>query len=126
MQGYDDILAAPRIRLELVRGRLDRVEEIIARTPPEASRVYIRVPTATARFDGLLALRDRARLEAEAPWFVERGGLTEPFAARALGVVREDDELVRRARERFEALGLHWHAEQTQSLLGVGTSTVRS
>jgi hypothetical protein len=28
-----------------------------------------------------------------------------------------DDELVRRARERFEALGLHWHAEHTRSLL---------
>jgi len=126
MQGYDDVLAAPRIRLELSRRRLDRVEEIIARTHPEASRIYIRVPTATARFDGLLALRDRARLEAEAPWFLDRGGLAEPFAARALGVVREDDELVRRAHERFEALGLHWQAEQTRSLLGLGTSTARS
>ena len=105
MEGYDEVLAAPRIRLELARGRLDRVEEVIARTRPEASRTFVRVPTVTARLDALLALHDRARLENEAPWFLGRGGVAEPFAARALGAVREDEELLRRALERFEALG---------------------
>jgi hypothetical protein len=36
---------------------------------------------------------------------------------RALGIVREDDGLVARADERFRALGLGWHADQTEALI---------
>jgi hypothetical protein len=35
---------------------------------------------------------------------------------RALGIVRGDDDMLARADERFEALGLHWHAAQTGAL----------
>jgi hypothetical protein len=41
----------------------------------------------------------------------------EPFALRALGVVREDEEMISRAVERFDALALGWHAAQTRALL---------
>jgi len=45
----------------------------------------------------------------------------EPFALRALGVARRDDELLARADERFAALGLEWHRAQTERLIaGVG------
>ncbi len=45
----------------------------------------------------------------------------EPFALRALGVARGDDELLARADERFQALGLVWHRAQTERLLdGLG------
>jgi hypothetical protein len=36
---------------------------------------------------------------------------------RALGRVRGDKELIGRAIERFEALRLHWHADQARGLL---------
>jgi hypothetical protein len=36
----------------------------------------------------------------------ERGGYVEPFALRALGVVRGDGALVARAAERFIYVGL--------------------
>ena len=36
-----------------------------------------------------------------------------PFRLRALGIVRADDGLLARADERFRALGLDWHADQT-------------
>jgi hypothetical protein len=42
----------------------------------------------------------------------------EPFALRALGLVREDEELIREAIDRFRAMELDWHAAQTESLLG--------
>jgi hypothetical protein len=41
----------------------------------------------------------------------------EPFALRALGLVREDDALVGQAAERFEAFGLEWHAARTRELV---------
>jgi hypothetical protein len=36
---------------------------------------------------------------------------------RALGLVREDEQLVQQALERFEAWGLDWYAEQTRKLV---------
>ena len=41
----------------------------------------------------------------------------EPFALRALGVVREDEKLIAQAVSRFETLGLDWHAAETRALL---------
>jgi hypothetical protein len=41
----------------------------------------------------------------------------EPFALRALGAARNDDELLARADERFAELGLAWHRSQTERLL---------
>ena len=40
-----------------------------------------------------------------------------PFALRALGAAREDEELLKDAIQSFEALGLGWHAEQTRLLV---------
>ena len=41
----------------------------------------------------------------------------EPFALRALGIVREDQALIERAAATFGALGLAWHAATTRALL---------
>ena len=40
----------------------------------------------------------------------------EPFALRALGIIREDEALLARALEGFRALELDWHAAQTELL----------
>jgi hypothetical protein len=47
----------------------------------------------------------------------QAGTTLEPFALRALGAARGEDELLVRADERFHALGLEWHRAQTTRLL---------
>jgi hypothetical protein len=54
-------------------------------------------------------------LEEEAPPFLRPGTYFEPFALRALGIVREDDALLEQAAAAFDELGLAWHAEQTRA-----------
>jgi hypothetical protein len=46
------------------------------------------------------------------------GTYFEPFALRALGVVREEAELLEEAIPRFEAMDLHWHETQTVRFSG--------
>jgi len=48
---------------------------------------------------------------------VQPGTYFEPFALRALGVVREEADLLDQAVTRFEAMKLGWHAEETRALL---------
>jgi hypothetical protein len=45
------------------------------------------------------------------------GTYLEPFALRALGVARGDEELVIQARDRFVTMDLEWHAAETRRLL---------
>jgi hypothetical protein len=80
-------------------------------------QTWFALPIATARLDALAAARDLERLEREAPRFMRPGMYMEPFALRALGIVREDDELITRALDRFEVMRLDWHAAQTRALL---------
>ena len=117
LQGFGHVLDTPRIRVALARSDLDRVAELVASAPIGArdhvvGRTFGLITLAT-RLDALAALRDRGRLEQEAPPLLAAGAYLEPFALRALGVVREDDELLRAAVARFVSLGLHWHAAQT-------------
>lgn len=115
MKGYDYLMEPPRIRLAMLRGNLDRVGELVD-VPPSHTLSFGLAATA-ARLDALAAVRDRERAEAETAKFLRPGAYLEPFALRALGVVREDEDLIRKALERFEAMGLAWHVEQTRALL---------
>jgi hypothetical protein len=108
-------LGAPRIRLTLARGDLEGVRRVLAETEFEG-RITFGLQWLAARLDALAAVRDRERGEQEAPPFLHRGIYLEPFALRALGIVREDEELLGQAQERFGALGLDWHAAQTARL----------
>jgi hypothetical protein len=74
--------------------------------------------TIVTRLDGLAAIGDRERVEEEAGPHLRPNTYLHPFALRALGLVREDEELVRRAQASFEELGLGWHASSTAALLG--------
>jgi hypothetical protein len=110
------VLSAPRTWLALHRGELDKVVPLepidLARIPHE----YALASTA-ARLDALAALKERSSVEQYAPKLLETGTYLEPFAMRALGVVRDDEPLVERAAARFEAMGLTWHAAQSRELL---------
>ena len=115
MEGHALALDNVRVRLALARGDLDEVARLVE--PAVSFRFVFGVPTLVARLDALAALRDRERLEQEAPPFLRSGTYFEPFALRALGLVREEAELIEQALARFEALHLGWHADQTRALL---------
>jgi hypothetical protein len=66
---------------------------------PTDTRIAYGLAFEAARLDGLAALRDRDGVEAEVPPYLRAGTYLEPFALRALGIVREDEALVDRALE---------------------------
>lgn len=115
MAGHDYALSAPRTRLALARGDGERLREIVA-LPFAHGGSWHGVAQLSTRLDGLAATRDE-RVEEEAPRFLRPGSYVEPFALRALGIVREDEELIARAQDRFRALRLDWHRAQTERLV---------
>jgi hypothetical protein len=114
-----------RIRLALVRGDLERVERLLAEAeaPQKTLIRSTKLAPAAARLDALAALRRREEVESEAPGRLRPGTYLEPFALRALGLVRRDEGLVGQAAGRFDAVGLGWHATQTRELLATALSS---
>jgi class 3 adenylate cyclase len=108
---YQGWLEPPQIRLALARNQPGVVAEL---APPEMDWEW---EPASTFLDALAALGDRKRIEAEAPKWLQAGTFAEPFALRALGITRNDRPLLKQAQERFEAMELSWHAEQTRRLL---------
>jgi class 3 adenylate cyclase len=111
-----------RIRLALVRSDLEPVERLLAESevPKRALIRSTKFAPVAARLDALAALGQRERVEAETPPLLRAGTYIEPFALRALGVVRGDSRLVEEAAERFAAMGLAWYTRQTRALLVAG------
>jgi class 3 adenylate cyclase len=109
-------LWGPTIRLALARGRLDDVERTLQRGDQIGSTWGLAF--RAARLDGLAALRRRERVEDESRPYASIRSYLLPFALRALGIVREDEELIAQAQERFAELGLDWYAAQTPLLVG--------
>ena len=115
MEGYPVVLGPLRIRLALVRGELGALEGLLGEGITRHS-YWFGLAEKSARMDALVALRNGRRIEEEALPLLSAGPYLEPFALRALGIVREDAELVEEAQERFRAMGLDWHAAQTELL----------
>ena len=114
-EGHERTLNPPRLRLALVRREVERVRELVDLTP---SRAFVWGPSVFGGWlDALLALGEYESIERQAPRFLHAGTVPEPFALRALGGARRDDELLARAQECFRVLGLDWHAAQTERLL---------
>jgi class 3 adenylate cyclase/tetratricopeptide (TPR) repeat protein len=113
-EGYDFVLAAPRTWLALLRGEIDGVDRIepvdLARGPSSYA-----LPAAAARLDALARAKERSLVEREAAPLLRASSYLEPFALRALGAARQDDSLLDQAVARFDAIGLHWHADQTRN-----------
>jgi hypothetical protein len=114
-KGYDSYLSAPRLRMALLRDDRAAAEALVG-LPLE--RTYVWGPAGLAtRLDALVSLGNHERIEREVGSLLGPGLYTEPFSLRALGAARRDDDLLARAQERFSALGLQWHAAQTERLL---------
>ena len=115
IEGYGLTNEAPRIRLALIRGELDRVERLLAEL--REAMYFTQVAGQATRLDALAALGDRKGVEDEALPLLRPDTFLEPFALRALGLVREDAELVERAIARFDAMALDRHAEETRGMV---------
>jgi hypothetical protein len=119
MEGHLNALVPPRIRLALARGQAGKLERFIRGQEaffPQTAGLGFGLAGFSTRLDALAALRDRERVESEAPEFLMRGTYLEPFALRALGIVRADEQLVAQADEAFRAMHLDGHADQTAAL----------
>jgi hypothetical protein len=116
MTGYGTVQDSPRIRLALLRNDLDRVASLLG-DPGVRRSNWAHLGSVATHIDGLAALGDRARVESYASEFLQPNMYLEPFALRALGLVREDATLIERALGRFEEFGLEWHAARTRALL---------
>jgi class 3 adenylate cyclase len=110
IEGYRVWNDPPKIRLALARHEYGELAQFAL---PESTLVE----PPSAFLDALVALGDRERIETEAPKWLQAGTFGEPFALRALGTARSDRTLLQQALERFEAMDLTWHAEQTRRLL---------
>jgi len=114
-EGWESYLSEPRLRIALERGDRSAAAALLD-LPVE--RAFVFGPAVfSARLDAALALGLHDLIEREAPVLVQAGTMVEPFALRALGAARGDDDLLAQADERFSALGLEWHRSQTERLL---------
>lgn len=114
MEGYSAAFDPMRIEISLARGELPEVERKLSEWSPGG---FLDVDGLVARLNALVALGRRAEIEQEAPAISRPGTYLEPFALRALGFARADDGLIEQAVERFEEMGLGWHAAETKKLL---------
>jgi hypothetical protein len=121
-QGYQDVgvgfwLDPPPAHLALLRGDLERVDALLDSSGDtwHLSMDGSLYALAT-KLEVLMALRRTSEAEELATSLLQPGTYLEPFALRTLGLVRGDRALTERAVERFEAMGLGWHAEKTRAL----------
>jgi class 3 adenylate cyclase/tetratricopeptide (TPR) repeat protein len=116
LEGYRMWFDPLRAHVALIRGDLDRVQALLDDADRWLWPVYVQVYAAATRLDALLAIGRMDEAEEQASRHAEQGGYLEPFALRTLGLVRGNADLLNRAAQRFEDMGLDWHALSTRAL----------
>jgi tetratricopeptide (TPR) repeat protein len=117
MEGYEGWLDPARARLALVRGDRDSLAGVMEGSDKWLWVIWSHMNNAVTRLDALIALGRLEEAQEQATPLVQPETYLEPFALRTLGLVRRDADLIAQASERFEALGLNWHAAQTHDPL---------
>ena len=112
-------MLTPRARLAIARGQIDLLEPLLADERWLSRQAWFALPAAAARLDALAITGKAAEIESS---FAPPDSYVTPFWLRALGIAREDGELLRKAEERFAVLGLRWYSAQTPSLITLRNS----
>jgi class 3 adenylate cyclase len=113
--GFGYWLDPPPAQLALLRGDLGRLDTLV-----DASSATWRwsmdgsLYALAVKLEALIALGRPGEAEEAAAGLLQPGTYLEPFALRTLGLVRGDRRLTDQAVERFEAMGLAWHAAKTR------------
>jgi class 3 adenylate cyclase/tetratricopeptide (TPR) repeat protein len=121
-QGFQDggmgfWLDPPPAHLALLRGDLERLDALLESSGATwhwsmDGSLY----GLATKLEALIALGRTSEAEEAATPLLQPGTYLEPFALRTLGLVRNDRTLTEQAVERFEAMGLGWHAAKTRAL----------
>ncbi len=116
-EGYGFVLHPPSAHLALLRGDFAQVQALLA----ESGEAWHQMLDSglygwATRLDALVALGRQEEADTEATRLVQPGTYLEPFALRTLGLVRSDPALIEQSIERFESMGLDWHAAKTREL----------
>ena len=110
IEGHDRELTAPRLRMALLRGDRSEARRLLAAYGRPTMRFMFDMAGAMTWLDAAAELGLREDVEREAPALAVPGTSIQPFALRALGIVRDDPELVEQAARRFDELGHVWYA----------------
>ncbi|HEX6654882.1 MAG TPA: AAA family ATPase, partial [Candidatus Limnocylindria bacterium] len=116
MASYVHINSAHMLRLAIARKDRGEIRRVLDLIEPEWLDPWA-PDLVSARFDGLIAVGDRDRIEADAPRWLDSGGFIAPFAMRALAVIRSDQSLLADAAIAFETMGLPLRAEETRAMV---------
>jgi hypothetical protein len=110
-------LDPPPAQLALLRGDLERVAALLESSGATWQWSLDGSLYALAtKLEALIALGRTSEAEEAATRLLQPGTYLEPFALRTLGLVRSDRTLTEQAVERFDAMGLGWHAAKTRAL----------
>jgi class 3 adenylate cyclase/tetratricopeptide (TPR) repeat protein len=102
--------------LAFLRSDLDQVHTLLEGSEKWVLPSYDHVYGAAARLDMLIAVGRHKEAESFATTLSATGGYLEPFGLRALGLTRRDVALLSRSIDRFDAIGLKWHADDTRRM----------
>lgn len=112
IEGHDRALTAPRLRLAMMRDDMAEARRLRQSYGRPTLRFMFDMAGAMAWLDASAALGCSEDVEREAPALAVPGTCIEPFALRALGIVRDDRSLIEKADRRFVELGQDWYATQ--------------
>jgi class 3 adenylate cyclase len=121
-EGYGIWLDPLRARLALARADLEALAALVDGSEKWHWTTWNHVFGVETRLDTLVALGRLDEAAEDATRILRPDSLLEPFAIRALGLARHDQGLLIQAVERFEAMGLEWHASRTRQMSGAPLS----
>ncbi len=110
------ILNPVRVRLALARGELAFASRDFGEGT-RRHRYWFGLAATSAQLDLLAALGERGRVEELAESIPAANVYLRAFAVRALGLVREDRELLEQAAASFDRMSLARHTAETRALL---------
>jgi hypothetical protein len=113
-EGYGLVFTGPRTRLALVRGDVSALANLLPDLDWFRRQTWFALPAAGVRLDALAVIGTEDSIKSEG--ILTPKGYLEPFMLRALGVARDDEQLVAEADRKFRSLRLDWHARQTPIL----------